>query len=224
FNYAWSKTMDSGTSNGHNLDVDVWQNANNVAANYGLSQLDATNTFNGWGTYELPLGEGRAFHLHGLLDEAFGGWRATGVFQVHSGIPFTPTISGQDNSNSEANQCYCGFAWLPNVVHSPKVAHQTIQQWFDPTAFVTPAFATLGDERRNSLRGPNWRELDLSAGKTFAIREQMHFEVRADAFNALNHPNFYQPSSGVGTGATGGGVISGANSARQLQLGGRYTF
>jgi Carboxypeptidase regulatory-like domain/TonB dependent receptor len=225
-NYAWSKTMDAGTSNGHYETIDVWQNANNTAANYGLSQLDVPQNLNGYATWELPFGKGRDFPLRGAADEAFGGWRLTGVFQVHSGIPFTPTVGSADESNSQAAQCYCGFSWLPNVVGNPKIAHPTISEWFNTSAFAAPDDDTFGDARRNMLRGPDWRDLDLSLGKTFWLGEwagkDVHMEVRADAFDSLNNPNFGQPSAGVGV--SGAGVITYANSYRQVQLGGRLTF
>ncbi len=223
-NYAWSKTMDAGTSSGHSAGVDVWQNAYNVAANYGLSQLDTRNTLNGDATYELPFGAGKMYALHGLVDEIAGGWRVTGVFQVHSGIPFTPTIGSADESGSGANQCSCGFAWLPNQVGSASVSSPGINQWFNPAAFATPASGTFGDIRRNSLIGPAWRDLDLSLGKTFILVEGVRFEVRADSFDSLNHPNFSNPNSSVGVGVVGGGVITSANTSRQIQLGGRFTF
>jgi hypothetical protein len=76
------------------------------------------------------------------------------------------------------------------------------------------------------LRGPDWRDVDFSLGKTFWLGEwfgdQMHMEVRADAFDALNNPNFSQPSAGIGAG--GAGTITSANTSRQLQLGARITF
>lgn len=86
FNYAWSKTMDTGTSSGNSAGVDVWQNAFNVAQNYGLSTLDMRNSINGSATYELPFGKGRMVGLHGFADEALGGWRITGVFQIRHRI------------------------------------------------------------------------------------------------------------------------------------------
>ncbi len=223
FNYAWSKTLDTGTGSGNNTGVDVWQNAFNVPANYGLSTLDTKNTINGTATYELPFGVGKSFALHGLTDEILGGWRATGVFQVHTGIPFTVTTSanGQDLSGSAANECSCGFAWLPNVVGNPSVSKRSINQWFNTAAFATPATGTFGDERRNTLIGPNWRDLDLSMGKTFKLVEGVRLEIRADSFNFLNHPNFSQPDAATGAGAA---VITSANGARQIQLGGRFNF
>jgi hypothetical protein len=76
------------------------------------------------------------------------------------------------------------------------------------------------------LRGPDWRDVDFSLGKTFWLGQwfgdQTHLEIRADAFNGLNHPNFGQPNAGIGAG--GAGTITSANGARQIQLGGRFTF
>jgi hypothetical protein len=238
FNYAYSKTMDTGTGSGNDAVGDVWQNAFNVPANYSLSTLDMRNSINGSATYELPFGKGRLVGLHGIADEALGGWRATGVFQIHSGIPYTPTTSnnGQDDSGSEANNCGCGYSWLPNVVGNPSVSHKgfnpNIDQWYNPTAFATPATGTFGNERRTELIGPNWRDLDLSLGKTFRLIEGVQLEIRADSFNALNHPNFEQPSDSTGTGVTtdlptgtsAPQQITSANGARSIQLGGRFTF
>jgi outer membrane receptor protein involved in Fe transport len=226
FNYAWAKTMDSGTGSGNDTGVDLWQNAFNVAQNYGLSKLDVRNTINGSATYELPFGVGKSFALHGITDAFLGGWRMTGVFQIHSGIPYTPTTSdnGQDLSGSAANQCSCGFQWLPNQVASASVPNRSINEWFNPAAFATPAPGTFGTIRRDSLIGPNWRDLDLSLGKSFRLIEGARLEIRADSVNAFNHPNFSQPDAATGTGVAGGGVITSANGAREIQLGGRITF
>jgi hypothetical protein len=220
-NYAWSKTMDTGTSNGHATDVDVWQNAYDPAANYGTSLLNIANSLTGSATYELPFGHGRQFALHGVADEVVGGWRISGVFQAHGGLPFTPTMS-YDGSNSKAVSCYCGFAWLPNVIGSAKLSHPSISQWFNPAAFAAPATDTFGNEGRNSLYGPSWRDVDLSLSKSFTLPEKINFEVRADAFDSLNNPNFTQPNASIGSASAG--TITGANSYRQIQLGGRLTF
>jgi len=226
FNYALAKTLDSGTGSGSDTGVDLWQNAFNIRANYGLSTLDVKNTINGSATYELPFGIGRSFALHGLWDEVLGGWRATGVFQVHSGIPFTPTTSnnGQDLSGSGANECGCGYEWLPNQIASASVAHPSISEWFNPAAFATPTAGTFGTIHRNTLIGPNWRNLDASLGKSFKLIEGVQLEIRADSFNFFNHPNFSQPDSATGTGVAGSGAITSASGPRTFQLGGRFTF
>jgi hypothetical protein len=226
FNYAWSKTLDTGTGSGNDTGVDVWQNAFDVPGNYSLSTLDARNSITGDVGYDLPFGTGRDFALHGVADAILGGWRVYSVFQVHSGIPFTVTTSnnGADDSGSAANVCYCGYSWLPNVVSNPRVSNPSISEWFDPAAFATPTPGTFGNERRNTLIGPDWRDMDLSLGKSFQLFEGARLEVRMDSFNVLNHPNFEAPSNATGTGVVGGGVINSANGPRTTQLGGRITF
>jgi hypothetical protein len=109
-------------------------------------------------------------------------------------------------------------------VASASVPNPSVNEWFNPAAFATPAPQTFGDIRRNTLIGPNWRDLDLSMGKTFLLMEGIKIEIRADSFNFFNHPNFDNPSAATGTGVVGGGVITGANGARDIQLGGRLTF
>jgi hypothetical protein len=147
------------------------------------------------------------------------------VFQVHSGIPFTATVNGADESGSGVyNTCYCSYSWRPNQVASAKVSSPSISKWFNPAAFAVPAWGTLGNERRNTLIGPAWRDLDLSIGKEFKLVEGIRIEIRADSFNAFNHPNFQGPSAAVGQGAGDPGEITSANGARSIQLGGRLTF
>jgi hypothetical protein len=162
--------------------------------------------------------------MHGFGDAVAGGWRVTGFFQIHSGIPFTPTVGSTDMSGSGANQCSCGFAWFPNQIASASVSNPSVSQWFNTAAFATPANGTFGTIRRNSLIGPNWRDLDLSLGKTFALIEGVKLEIRADSFDVLNHPNFSQPNASVGVGVAGGGQITSSNTFRQMQLGGRFNF
>ncbi len=47
---------------------------------------------------------------------------------------------------------------------------------------------------RNSLRGPGLTNLDLALAKTTMITERMSLELRVEYFNALNHPQFAQPT------------------------------
>jgi hypothetical protein len=135
------------------------------------------------------------------------------------------SYNGQDKSGSGANQCGCGYEWLPNVVGSPSVSNPGPSEWYNPAAFATPTFGTFGDEHRNTLIGPDWRDLDLSLGKAFVLIEGMRFEIRADMFNSLNHVNFSQPNNSAGTGVADSGVISStASNGREIELGGRLTF
>jgi hypothetical protein len=53
---------------------------------------------------------------------------------------------------------------------------------------------------RNLLRGPHLTNLDIALAKTTRITERVSLELRVEYFNALNHPEFAQPT--VVDGAT----------------------
>jgi hypothetical protein len=45
-------------------------------------------------------------------------------------------------------------------------------------------------------------QVDLSLGRRFAVTERIALQFRTDAFNLFNHPNFANPLSFIGSGAT----------------------
>jgi hypothetical protein len=47
---------------------------------------------------------------------------------------------------------------------------------------------------RNSLRGPGLTNLDIALAKTTSITERVKLEFRVEYFNAINHPEFAQPT------------------------------
>src|SRR6202043_945355 len=80
------------------------------------------------------------------------------------------------------------------------LANPTIDHWFDDTAFRAPARYTYGNAGRNILVGPGTEQFDLSAFKNFYFgKEQAHrVQFRAEAFNALNRPQFNNPNASIG--------------------------
>ena len=115
--------------------------------------------------------------------------------------------------------------WYPNRVANGTVPNPTINEWFNPGAFVEPNAYTFGDSGRNVLLGPSYKDLDISLSKSFPINklgEGAKFEIKADAVDSLNNPNFGFPNSSIGT--FGVGVISSANTSREFQLGAHLTF
>lgn len=220
-NYTWSKAMDTETvSNWSGGDSGLVQYTYNPMANYGLGNMDMRNIFNIYAVYQLPVGRGRRFvDRGGILDGVIGGWQLSSVLQVHSGSPFTPAMGTANLSGSLAND------WYPNRLGSGTVSNPTINEWFNPAAFAEPAAFTFGDSGRDVLIGPDFKDLDISLSKRFPIRklgEGAGFEIRGDAFDSLNNPNFGQPNSSIGT--LGAGVISTSGTSRRFQLGAHLTF
>jgi hypothetical protein len=113
-------------------------------------------------------------------------------------------------------------SWYPNRVANGSLSNPTIQQWFNPSAFAVPAPFTFGNSGRNILYGPGFANLNFNLAKTFNIMEKVKLQIRADAINIFNHPNFGQPNAGIGT--AGAGVISSADAARTIQLGAVLRF
>ena len=243
-NYAWSKSLDTGTGGGHGSGIDIYQDAYHPAANYGLSDFNSANTLVGQIVYELPFGHGRQFALHGPLDQIAGGWRVSSIFQWHGGVPFTPVIQGSIAGGIDPGLTPAfgaGVTLYPAQIASPKVSSPSHTKWFDPTAFTNPGFGTFGNTRRNNLIGPGFTNVDLSIAKEFPLHEAIALEIRADMNNVFNHINWANPDANVGFGSspcpqggpnagldfadcTAGTVTNTVGGVRIIQLGAHLRF
>jgi hypothetical protein len=181
----------------------------------------------------LPFGRGAQFlNQNAIVNEVLGGWRLAATSRENTGAPFTPTMA---NNISWAQ----AGAQYPNLIGNPKVAHKSIDNWFNKDAYgfntscqVTNGknicgYGLFGNVRRNSLNGPDYTNLNLSFGKTFDVFElskfKSKFELRADAQNALNHASFSGPDSSIGDGKNA--EIRGlTDGGRHIQLYGKFTF
>ena len=233
FNYVWSHFMDDEDSSGWGGrgGTQVWQRAYKPSANYGASNFDIRDAFKGNVVYALPFGKGKMFLNHNsLLDLAVGGWQASGIIILSTGNPFTPTVSGSDNSYSQGGQSGNGYAWLPNQIGNPTLKNRSLQQWFDPGAFTIAPAGTFGDMKRNNIYGPGIELVNLSAAKTFSVWESVRLQIRGDATNAFNHPSFSLPNSSLVCTTPGAPCTSAANitgvsqGGRTMQLGARLSF
>ncbi|HKM82216.1 MAG TPA: TonB-dependent receptor [Candidatus Acidoferrum sp.] len=248
-NYAFSKSLDTGTGGGHGSGVDIYQNAYNPADNYGPSDFNSTHTLVGQIVYELPFGSGRQFAVHGPLDYVVGGWRVSSLFQWHSGVPFTPVIQSSVADALDPGLALSlanGSHLYPETVGNPTVSSPTLNKWFNPAAFANPAPGTFGNTGRMTLVGPGFANVGLSIAKEFRLpwREGMKLEIRGDAYNVFNHMNYANPNANVGYGTTpcpttspnagldltdcSAGTITGPaawpGNGRIMQLGAHFTF
>jgi len=74
----------------------------------------------------------------------------------------------------------------------------------------TPIQMNFGETGPGVFRGPGYFDIDTQLSKKFFIKEKYAFEIGAQAYNTLNHPNFSNPSAsitgGAALGVTGGDV------------------
>ncbi len=229
FNYTWAHFLDDGDSSGwgSRAGAQTYQRSYDPGANYGNSNFNVGNAVKGSIVYQLPFGRGRQFlNNNWLLDELFGGWQGSGTLVAQSGQPFTVTMK-TNNSYAQAG------SWFPNVVGNPHLSDRGSQHgtnhWFNESAFAAPDPGKFGNSGRNSLNGPSLTNVNFSLGKTFAIWEQVHLQVRADANNILNHPSFQLPGASLtvcsaanGTTCSAAGAIqTGTSTIRSTTIGGR---
>jgi hypothetical protein len=98
-----------------------------------------------------------------------------------------------------------------------------VTQYFaNPEVAVAPPPFALGTAPRTlpNLRAPGINIANLSLFKEFSlarIREGMRLEVRAEAFNAFNHPLFGSPDTTVNDGSFGQ-IFYTSSASREVQL------
>ena len=84
---------------------------------------------------------------------------------------------------------------------------------------------TYGNEQRNSLYGPGYANYDVSLQKEVNFERRFTFQLRLDAFNALNRTNFATPGNrNISSNVSFGEATAVQGNAREVQLGGRLTF
>ena len=168
--------------------------------------------------YELPVGKGKRFlpNLNGFENAFLGGWQTQGIVVLHSGLPFTPTISRDVSNTGIGGQ-------LPNRIGSGKLSDPTIAAWFNKAAFTVPAAYTYGNSGSYILRADKFKNLDFSLFKVFRLTERAKLEFRAEAFNLTNSPTFNPPATNIDT-ATGGLVTSTLSAPRNIQFGLKLEF
>jgi hypothetical protein len=64
----------------------------------------------------------------------------------------------------------------------------------------------------------------MAISKHFQVYERAQFELRGEAFNLLNHPNYSNPITSINSTSTFGRITTTANDARLLQLAAKITF
>ncbi len=224
-NYTWSHAIDDVDDQG--LFDGGPQDNNNFKAERGNSSGDARHSGSFNLLYNLPFGQGQRFlgSAHGLADRLIGGWQIAGLGQFRTGIASTVYIPISETGNFDSiNQ-------RPNVVPGQSVypANQSIDNWLNAAAFSVPATGTFGNASRGIFYGPGLANVDLSIIKNTTITERLKMQLRGEFFNFLNHPNFAEPGSTLGTSGFGQvfntlGRTIGFGTSRQIQLSARFNF
>jgi hypothetical protein len=214
--YSFSKSIDD---NSRNVEGLVIQDSNNIAGDRGLSDFDARNRFVVSAIYSLP------FQKNVLTR----GWQLSAIETLQSGNPLNFHLANTSFTGAPTlrpditGNVITGFN--PATNGSPT----TIGYIQNPGVFVnqgTTAGTTLGfgDLGRNTIIGPGFSNLDFAIVRNIKIHERYNLQIRGDAYDLFNHPNFTSPVTTIGS-STLGLITNGSRtpagdfgSSRQIQL------
>ncbi len=228
-NHTWQHFLDDQDSSGWGArgGYQNYQNAFDTNANYSNSNFDIRNMFKGQAIYQLPFGRGRRFLNNNLLlDEAIGGWQASGTFVVQGGNPIGITTGGNNSSYNQSGDNTQFANLVGNIRAVPGGRLNRLQEWYNLSALAVPAPGTYGNFRRNQVYGPGLSLFNFSLGKTFDLlpERNVQMQVRADANNILNHASFGQPGNNAIGPNQSAQITTTTVGGRTMQLYGRISF
>jgi hypothetical protein len=211
--YTFQKTMATG-------DLGYRDPLGNRDLDRGIEPNSAPHRFTIAYTYALPFGRGHRWLTSGLPSYVLGGWEFNGISTIQSGFPLTVTTA--------QNQCQCGAINRPNVSRDPRLSGQaqSVNRWFDTTAFSIPAQYTIGNAGRGLFFGPGLINHDLNLGKRFVtpkLGERSNLEFRAELYNLSNTPYFANPNTTLGQ-ATFGRITAVSGAMRTIQMALKFNF
>jgi hypothetical protein len=198
-NYVYSKSLDN-SSDGEDFEPNAAQpnDSTNPQREYGPSNFNIPHRFTWNFAYEFPK-------MGGSWQRLKNGWGINSILSLQSGQPFQLNYNFEDDYSGSGS----GFD-RPDVV-GPIIYHpRDPMNYIDLRSFAIPCTVNVataggvasdcipgtrhfGNEGRDSLHGPTFKEWNFALYKTTAITERFTMQLRADFFNILNHPNFANP-------------------------------
>ena len=170
-------------------------------------------------SYALPFGHGQALfgNAGDLANKFVHGWQISGITDAQTGQPFSVSFSAPSVQGAVSGRANV----VPGVALYP--ATKTRAQWFNPLAFAVPScynangsfpcanytssmptsYATYGTSGYDMLRGPRFQDWDMSLQKNTSWHDHYNVQLRADAFNVANHPNFGTPNANISNSNVG---------------------
>ncbi len=234
--WTWQKTMDSGT----------WADQRYNIRQRVIDQFDFQHKISVSGVYNLPLGRGHALlrNANRIADGAIGGWELGSSYTFTTGMPvFIPGLFGgpgvylnsspkvplqkQDPIHTRAF-APCTNQWVqdPNTLAwslQPLTGYVYSGSCNQQNFTLIPQYGLTPNIEYTGIRTRPTQLFDVNLSKFFSIKERMKLQLRVDAFNVLNHPQFGTTFFEFDTNATDPNFgtyskLAGSNSPRNVEL------
>ncbi|SRR5579884_254162 len=237
FQFTWSRSMDTASGPYYENPYPY-----NPALDYGPSDYNVARAYKIYAMWQP-----RIFHGNGALEKIAGGWSISGIFNYHTGFPWSPTVSVVGGSLYCGT---CGYSVLYPAAYLGGAGTSTSNDQFKTGSnypgggsrfFSTPTYTAFTGNNfgpalpqiglhRNFLTGPNYRDLDMTLTKAFGLPkmpvlgENAKLEFRVDAYNLFNNLNFNPLNISNNVANSNFGQDTGALAGRVVTLGARFNF
>jgi Ca-activated chloride channel family protein len=179
--YTWAKSLDDSSEDAPALAL---LRGDATRSERGPSDFDVRHTVSGFVTYKLPVpfdgGAWNTLSRNWTLDAVFNA-RSAKPLNVVYGFPVAYGFAFLRPDLSGGAPLYFADESAPGG------------RRLNPAAFMLPGALRQGTLGRNALRGFPFYQLDLALHRQFNFNERVNLQLRAEAFNLLNHPNFDDP-------------------------------
>jgi hypothetical protein len=230
-NWTWSKCLDEEDGQGDLSGVAV-ENPANIRLDYGPCGFDYRHVIN------TVIVAKSGFNRFNRIEKlALNNWEIAPLMHIQSGVAVN-VLAGQDNSLTDNNEDRPNLVAGVNPYAKVKFQHsagEASREYLNPAAFAQitnpscdtgtngayvangcAVLGTYGSIGRNAFRGTPSFQLDSQISRIFPIHESLSLDLRLEAFNMLNHPNFGAPNATI-TSSTFGQISSQSNAARVFQ-------
>jgi hypothetical protein len=195
--YTWSHNIDDSTASHFStvLTPRRQQDFGNLREDRSTSALDRRQRLTASWLWESPwMSHSRNWAAKNLL----GNWRFVGTYTAESGELGTAQSIQDSNLNGDS----AGDRTVINPAGDPAIGSDVTALTnsrgatvaylaLNPNArYIVAGKGVFPNGGRNTVQMPGINNFDLSIGKRFAIREGKSLEIRGDAANAFNHPQF----------------------------------
>jgi hypothetical protein len=232
-NYTWAKCLDIADGQG-DIAAGLYENPNNPRMDWGPCGFDYRNIEN-----FVVVARSNFHDLNRAERLLINNWEIAPLVHIATGAAVN-VIAGVDNSLTD--EAYDRPNLVPGASPYDKVTFrkgsgEANREYLNPAAFAQVTVpcgsttngcaevGTFGNIGRNAFRTPPFFQFDSQVSRIFPIHESLNLDLRLEAFNVLNHPDFGSPTATLSS-STFGQISSTAsgNAARVFQGSAKIVF
>ena len=208
--------------------------------NKGPASFDRRHNFQTYWIYNLPFGKDQRWATDGIANALLGGWQINGILSIMSGQPVNIVQGSAGNLNAAGSGQYPDLVkpevalYPDNLKKLPSAggsgADPNNYQYFDRSAFAVVSIPSgqpqrFGTSPRNPIYGPGYWNVDLGLFKTIFMPRGSQLQLRVEALNLFNHPNFGNPGADISNAGAFGFITNTIGvGERNVRIGARFSF